>query len=162
MDKRFLFLSFASAALIVPSISNAHLVEAPMEVMATVVSSCELSVTPIDFGNYAGAEINTTGEVIVVCNDGVPYKIAMNAGMNTDNANRRMADSSGNNTLPYRLTYQGVDWGDLGVHDTFLSNPVQGVGTGAASSFVVEAMLFEAQDVPPGVYSDTVIVSVDF
>jgi len=161
MDKRFLFLPILSVGLLLPALSNAGVVEKQMEMMVTVASSCELGVASMDFGNYAGTEMNMSGEVTVNCNDGVPYRIAMDAGLNSDTANRFLANDAGNQ-LAYRLTYQGVDWGDLGVHDTFLNNPVQGTGRGSVSTFTIEAMVFGQQEAPPGVYKDTVLVSIDF
>jgi len=162
MEKRFLALSILSAALALPVTSTVNAAAtAPMEIMVTVVSSCAVEVTPIDFGNYNGAQINRTGEVNVSCNDGVPYAIGLDAGLHYDQANRFMADGAGN-MLPYRLTYAGADWGDIAVTDTYPGDPVAGVGIGIPEAYTVEAMVFANQNASPGVYTDTVTVTVAF
>lgn len=161
MEKRFLALSLLSASLALPLTSAQAASTAPMEIMATVVSTCSIEVQPIDFGVYDGMQINTTGEITVSCNAGVPYAIALDAGLHSDGANRLMSDSVGN-LLPYRLTYSGNDWGDTGVTDTYPGDPVAGVGLGAPEQYTVEAMVFPNQTAAPGVYTDTVTVTVAF
>jgi spore coat protein U-like protein len=162
MNKRFLAISCLSAGLSFGGVASTQAATtAPMEIMATVVSACVVDVLPIDFGNYNGVQINTTGEVHVSCNEGVPYAIALDAGLNSDGANRLMANEQGN-LLPYRLTYNGADWGDTGVTDTYPGDPVAGLGAGTPESFTVEAMLFPNQNASPGVYTDTVTVTVAF
>ena len=162
MEKRFLALSLLSAGLVVSGMSTAQAAStASLDVMATVVSACEIDVVPIDFGTYDGMQINTTGEVSVNCNAGVPYAVALDAGLNSDGANRLMSDGVGNR-LPYRLTYTGADWGDTGVTDTFPGDPVAGVGVGTMEAYTVEAMVFPNQTAAPGVYTDTITVTVQF
>jgi len=162
MDKRYLAISLLSAGMVISSISTTQAAStASLDIMATVVSACEIDVVPINFGNYDGALINTTGEVAVNCNAGVPYAIALDAGLNSDGANRLMSDGVGN-MLPYRLTHTGTDWGDIGVTDTFPGDVVTGTGVGSSEAYTVEAMVFENQTVAPGVYTDTVTVTVQF
>ena len=158
MDKRFLFLPFVFSFSL-PAI--AHAASAQLEISATVVSTCALGATPIDFGNYDGTQVDTSGQVTVACNNGVPFTVALDGGLHTDGANRLLANGTGG-VLPYRLTYVGVDWGDVGVTDTFPGNPVASAGTGIPEAFTVEARLFGNQDAPPGVYTDTVTVTVAF
>lgn len=162
MKKRYLALSLITAGFTLGGATSTQAATtAPMEVMATVVSSCVVDVMPIDFGNYNGVQVNTTGEITVSCNAGVPYAVALDAGLHSDGANRLMADAVGN-LLPYRLTYEGADWGDTGVTDTYPGDPVAGVGLGIPESYTVEAMLFPNQNAAPGVYTDTVTVTVAF
>lgn len=158
MDKRFFVLPFLFS-LSIPAI--AHATTAQLDISATVVSTCALGATPIDFGNYDGTQVDTSGQIAVTCNNGVPFTVALDAGMHTDGANRLLSNGAGG-ILPYRLTYVGVDWGDAGVTDTFPGNPVASAGTGVPEMFAVEARLFANQDAPPGVYTDTVTVTVAF
>lgn len=158
MEKRFFVLPIL-LGLSAPI--AAHAATAQLNISATVVSTCAVGTTPIDFGNYDGSQVDTTGQVIVTCNNGVPYTVALDGGLNTDGANRLLSNGVGG-LLPYRLTYVGVDWGDTGVTDTFAGNPVASAGTGTPEAFNVEARLFANQDAPPGVYTDTVTVTVAF
>ena len=162
MEKRTLALTVISAAIALSISSTANAATtAPMEIMVTVVSTCAVEVSPVDFGNYNGAQINRTGEVNVSCNAGVPYAIGLDAGLHYDQANRFMSDGAGH-MLPYRLTYAGSEWGDIAVTDTYPGDPVAGVGIGLAESYTVEAMVFANQNASPGVYTDTVTVTVAF
>jgi spore coat protein U-like protein len=159
MDKRFLFLSFLAAGTLIPTASQA--ITAQIDVSATVVGTCAVQAAPIDFGVYSGQRVDTTGQVMVTCNAGVPFNVALDAGLYSDGANRMLSNGAGG-TLPYRLTYAGIDWGDNGVTNTYPGDPVVGAGSGIPETFNVEARLFGNLDVPPGVYTDTVTVTVAF
>lgn len=159
MDKRFFFLSFIAAGVLLPTASQA--ITAQIDVTATVVGSCAVQAVPIDFGVYSGARVDTTGQVMVTCNAGVPFNVALDAGLYSDGANRMLSNGTGG-LLPYRLTYAGIDWGDTGITNTYPGDPVIGAGIGIPEAFNVEARLFGNLDVPPGIYSDTVTVTVAF
>ncbi|MDH5545198.1 MAG: spore coat U domain-containing protein [Gammaproteobacteria bacterium] len=159
MDKRF--LTFAALLASMLTISNAGANTAQMEITATVAGACTVQAAPIDFGVYSGAQVDTSGQVTVSCNNGVVYNVALDAGVNSDGANRMLSNGTGA-VLPYRLTYGGNDWGDVGVTNTYPGEPVAGTGIGLPETFNVEARLFGNIDVPPGVYSDTVTVTVAF
>ena len=160
MNHRFTILPFIASAFILPNIASAA-ISAPMEVMATVASTCSVETTAIDFGVYEGPEVNTTGTISVNCNAGVPYKVGLDAGLHFDTANRFMADNAGN-MLPYRLEYAGAEWGDENVTDTYPANSVAGTGAGAPTTYTVDALIWPDQPAPPGVYTDTVTVTVAF
>ncbi len=149
------------AAVLLPFSASAAQVSTPLEIMATVSSTCTVTSAQVDFGVYNGPRANSTGEVVVTCNDGVPFSVGLDGGLNSDGANRRMADSGGN-YLPYRLTYLGGEWGDDGITNSYRGAPVQSSGTGAPEAFTVDALIFANQEVPPGVYTDTVTVTVAF
>ncbi|MDH5217724.1 MAG: spore coat U domain-containing protein [Gammaproteobacteria bacterium] len=159
MDKRFLFISLLTVGAWIPATSQA--ITAQIDVTATVVGSCAVQAIPIDFGVYSGTRIDTSGQVMVTCNAGVPFNVALDAGLHSDGANRMLSNGAGA-MLPYRLTYAGIDWGDNGVTNTYPGDPVVGAGVGLPESFNVEARLFGNLDVPPGVYADTVTVTVAF
>ena len=159
MDKRFFCLPILAAGLFFSSIVSAN--TAQMEITATVAGACTVQATPIDFGVYSGTQVDTAGQVTVTCNNGVVYNVALDAGINSDGANRMLSNGTGA-VLPYRLTYAGADWGDAGVSNTYPGDPVAGTGIGIPETFSVEARLFGNIDVPPGVYSDTVTVTVAF
>jgi len=162
MKFRLLNLSLLFAGMTLTGVATTHAsTTASLDVMATVPGICSVEVSGIEFGNYEGIRVNTTGEVSVKCNNGIPYAVALDAGLNTDGANRFMSDGMGNN-LAYRLTYAGADWGDVGITDTFIGDPVAGVGVGSGTSYQVDAMLFQDQTANPGVYTDTVTVTVQF
>lgn len=164
MEKRLLVLSFAAAGLILSGASQAATTK-PLEVMATVASACTLDVSKVDFGQFVGTELVANGTVIVNCNPGVAYRIGMTAGSNPDAVkNRQMSDSTGKNFLKYRLSYMDNDWGDTGMTNTTDNKhvPVNGVGIGAPDPHTVEGRIWAVSAPAPGVYSDTVMVTVAF
>ena len=160
MEKRFLILPVMIAGVLL-SLQSANAATAQIDVSATVVGACNVQAVPIDFGVFSGSRIDTSGQVSVTCNNGVPFNIALDAGMHSDGANRMLSNGAGA-ILPYRLTYTGLDWGDAGVTNTYPGDPVAGLGVGVPEMYAVEARLFSAVDAPPGVYTDTVTVTVAF
>lgn len=162
MGTRYLPIFVLSASVASSFVSTTQAAtSAFMEVTVTVVSSCAVEVSTIDFGHYNGEKLKRSGEIKVSCNNGVPYAIGLDAGQHFDKLSRRMADKDGRK-LPYRLSYSGVDWGDKTITDTFKAAPVTGVGNGTAKAYKVEAMIWPNRKASPGVYKDTVTVTVAF
>ena len=160
MDRRLAVLPLLASGLLLPLNSQA-VVSVPLEITATVASACTVATTPIDFGMYDGPEITTTGTITVTCNSGVPYQVGLDSGLHFDTANRHMASSTGDMLL-YYLSHIGVEWGDEGVTGTYPAPAVNGTGAGAAATYTVDALVWADQPVPPGVYADTVTVTVAF
>jgi len=147
-----------------------------MNLSATVVASCTITVSPFDFGviDVAAYPIFTSS-LTVNCSNGTPYRIDMDAGLNplgTDQCQRRLktgtAPADATNTITYTLdkTLNAMDpWGDNGT--TFCTAntiPVTGMtGTGTGADQIIS---FSAQTWPttnaPGVYTDTVTVTVNY
>ncbi|MDH5229158.1 MAG: spore coat U domain-containing protein [Gammaproteobacteria bacterium] len=160
MDRRLFAVPVLASSLLLPLSAQAQ-VSTTMDIMATVASACTVETTPIDFGIYDGTESSTTGTIAVTCNQGVAYKVGLNSGMHYDGANRAMANSVGDPLL-YRLTYIGNDWGDNLVTDTYPADAVDGLGAGSPTTYTVDAQVWSNQPAPPGVYTDTVTVTVAF
>jgi spore coat protein U-like protein len=134
-----------------------------LNVSATVVPTCSVSTTPVNFGNYDGSYIYTFGDVTVTCAQGTSYHIALDAGQAPDGSGyRRM--SNGTNYLLYALgniNVPGVNWGDADYANTYpygMSYP--DTGNGVAQAHSVTAELVPGQNVPTGPYSDVVNVTV--
>jgi len=162
MNNQFIAVSMLTASMAMFSFSNAQAATtAPLEVSVSVSSACTVEVAGVDFGSYDGMELTAAGDVTVTCNDGVPYAIALDAGMNFDGTNRVMANDAGG-ALMYHLMYAGAAWGDTGITDSYPGDPVSGVGNGGPVSYAVDALLPPDQATMPGMYSDTVTVTVAF
>jgi spore coat protein U-like protein len=135
-----------------------------LEVDAVVISSCEVTTTPIHFGNYDGmADINVSGSVDVRCNTGINYDIALDSGANYQNLTRNI--SNGTDVIPYELTIPatGAEWGDMSYGNTYpWGDVVNNTGTGIAQTNTVNARLMGGHDVSLGAYNDTVNVTLHF
>ncbi len=142
--------------------SAAGTVTASLDITATVPSACEVQAAPIAFGIYDGTAQMVPADITVNCNSGLGYQVALDAGLNGD---RSLTDAGGN-SLPYSLSYGGtrIAWGDAGVGDTFAAGqPLSAEGTGAPQSYTVDGMIAPGiANLPPGDYSDTVTVTVNF
>lgn len=127
--------------------------------------SCSVTTTPAGFGNYdtsASAPLDTVAEVIVNCESGVPYQIRLDAGQNAGGGfDRNMRSSAGDATLAYNLfrdLARTEIWGD-GSGSTVTRT---GTGTGGPEPVNVYGRIPGRQNVTVGVYSDSVIVTVEW
>lgn len=125
-------------------------------------AGCTVTSNTLTFGNYnvfANSPLNSTGTIDVRCSPGnTNYTISLDNGLYGTISNRKMRNSSSNDTLSYNLyisaTYTTL-WGD-------------GVGGGAtvsgskAEKFTVYGRIPPLQDVGIGSYSDSITVTVNF
>jgi spore coat protein U-like protein len=136
-----------------------------------IEDSCALSAdtaADIDFGphSHIATFVQASGQVLVNCTDGVPFDLGLDGGQHSSglNANqpaegdRHMAHL-GVDLIQYDL-YQDasrhVFWGNLIGTDT-----LQGVGTGVTQAYDVYGQV-PSTNVPAGIYSDVVTVSLTF
>lgn len=138
-------------------------------VSTTVLASCSVATSPLAFTAYdSGGGADGTAGIDVTCTNLTAYKVAIDAGSNFDapNGTRRMAHASLTSTyLSYKIwtdaTYQ-AEWGDSGYGDTINQSAVAGVGSGFLQNYTVYGTMPTGQNVPPGNYTDTVTVTVNY
>jgi spore coat protein U-like protein len=122
-------------------------------------AACTVSALPVVFGSYnpvGGQAVESTGSVDIVCVPIATYTVALSAGVGSFAA-RAMA--SGPNRLPYNLyttASRTIVWGD-GTSGTAMLG-----GTAATASYPVYGRIPASQNVPVGVYADTITVTVNF
>lgn len=129
---------------------------------ATVVKSCNVSATNLNFGTagFLNAAIAGQSAITVQCSNGTGYSIALNGGLSgaTNPTQRKM--TFGANTVIYGL-YQDVNhvnpWGN-----TIGGNVVSGAGTSLGQSIPVYGLVPVQATPPAGTYSDTIVVSVAY
>lgn len=128
---------------------------------------CFIRSFPVSFGNYTPATpvpVDSTGRIRVLCIGGATgsfYTLNIDSGSSGNTANRTM--QFGGNQLVYNLYKDPARtqlWGDGTGGATPLVQPVN-------SFFIVRNVrvygrLFANQDPVPGVYSDTVFVTIEF
>lgn len=156
------------AALLLLGTSAAHAATATgnLSVTATVSGTCTLTTAPVAFGAYdpaSGTDDTATGTVTVTCTNGTTYTVSLDAGANEstpgDFTTRRMIAGAGE-FLPYQLYQESghtTVWGDTG------GNILTGqTGNGTAQALSVYGVITAGQYVPPGSYTDTVLVTVTY
>jgi spore coat protein U-like protein len=134
------------------------------DVNVTVVPACLVTATGITFPDYDGFNgVTSDGDVTVTCSSGVPYNIALDAGLYYAPGLRRISD--GMNFIQYAL-WQGVSgpaWGDSDYANTYpAGSSLADTGDGTAQAHVVNGTISLGQSAPPGAYSDTVTVTVHY
>jgi spore coat protein U-like protein len=130
--------------------------------VATVVPQCSiLSTSPVSFtAGLLTANTTAIGTVNVQCTAGASYTVALDNGQNYSGS-RRVANAAQTVFVPYQL-YQdssySVSWGaQQGV------NTQADTGTGLNQALSVYGLIPAQATTPaPGVYSDTVVVTVTY
>lgn len=154
----------AAIALGVSGANAATPVTATMQVSANVVSACTLNTNPLNFGNVTTTTTGNTqasATLIVNCSQGVSYSIGIDNGSNFNSsgaANYTRQIASGNNKIPYGIFSDAacsVPWDNAG-------NVVSNSGSGQPQPLIVCGILPPINAAAPGVYTDTVNVSINY
>lgn len=135
--------------------------------------TCTVSTTPIAFGAYnplAYGPLDSTGTIKVTCGGVagllIPFTINLGKGSATTYGSRRM--TSGGQTLPYNLytdSNRTTIWGDAtgGTLNVGASLLLDALGLSPGLVFTVYGRIPARQvTVPPGIYTDTISVTVTY
>ncbi len=130
-------------------------------VSATVASTCLVSATSLGFGSYSGLVAPATSTVSVTCTNTTPYNVGLSAGLGTGaTVTARKMTGPASALLSYGLFQDAghtLGWGVTAGTDT-----VAGTGNGATQPITVYGQIPTAQYVAPGVYADTITVTVTY
>jgi spore coat protein U-like protein len=129
---------------------------------ATVLSSCNVNATAVNFGSSGilGGNTDAQGTLSIQCSPSLPYTISLNGGNSgaTDPTQRKMSFSSANLTYGlYRDAARTLPWGS-----TIGTNTTSGAGTGATQAQTVYGRVAVQTTPAPGTYADSVIVTVGY
>lgn len=131
-------------------------------VTASVTASCLITASNMGFGSVGllNSAVNSTNVLQPQCTNSTPYSVGLNAGASAlgSTSLRYMTGAAG--AVSYRLysnSNRTANWGNTSGTDTVAS-----VGTGSAQSFTVYGQVPTQASPPPGTYSDTVTVSVNY
>lgn len=127
----------------------------------SALANCSLSTSPVSFGIYDyRVQSDITGGINVTCDSGMAYSLELSTGNGTF-SNRQMDGTSGH-FLIYNLyitpSYTQI-WGD-GIQAS--TAVVGGSGTGLEVSHPVYGAIPDGQNVAPGLYTDSITVTVRF
>jgi spore coat protein U-like protein len=138
------------------------------QVTATVLSSCNVTGTTLNFGSNidpisAAVPLDSSSTLSVTCSNTTPYTVALNAGTNAGGSTNFSSRSikNGTHTLGYQLyTDSGRSsvWGD-GTSSTATSG---GTGSGSSQSISIYGRLPTLSGAVPGAYTDTVTVTITY
>lgn len=135
---------------------------ASFSVNASVAANCLVSVQNIDFGSQGvlSTNVDATGSITATCTPGTTYTISLNGGTaNAAPTARKM--SKGAETVTYGLykdTNRSQPWGDANTP----GSTVAGSGTGAGQLLTVYGRVPPQTTPSPGIYTDTVVVTLTY
>jgi len=130
-------------------------------VTAIIEPDCTISATDMSFGTYSGAQLNGQSQIALTCTRGAAWNVGLSAG-NFPGAtvtSRRMT-GPGNTPMAYSLyrdPARTLNWGNVVGTDT-----ISGTGTGGRQSMSVYGLVPPSQNLPDGVYQDTIVATVTF
>ena len=132
-------------------------------VSADVTASCELSVSPMNFGQLSSvinSNVDAAASVDVSCSQNTPYSITMDMGTGagvSDPAHRKMRNATYSLDYGlYRDSARSQPWGETPAQSA------SGTGSGTNQHFPVYGRLHAGQTGYLGSYSDSVIVTVNY
>jgi spore coat protein U-like protein len=141
-----------------------------LPVSMVVAQTCTVAAAGIDFGTLGIDPSLSTGTIIVTCQSGVPYSVALDQGADYQPPIGRHAVSNGGLVhLRYELYSDAARtqiWGDNGFASTYTTGfPVSQTGNGTPQSLPVYGATFGGVfpgGYPAGTYQDQVTVTVHF
>jgi len=162
--RRTVTLATALTAIAAPAL--AATATANLGATATVINNCTISTAVLAFGNYdpvnvnAAAPLDGTGTVTIACTKGSTVTIGLGLGSNASGATRRLTDGSGN-FLTYEVYQEAAHttiWGNAGAA---LLSPAAAPSK-AARNFTAYGRVPSNQDITAGIYTDTIVATVNF
>jgi spore coat protein U-like protein len=137
-----------------------------LNVSANVASNCLVTAAPLAFADYdASGTVDGSANLSVRCSTGTPYTVKLGAGLNGTIAQRLLSD--GTNSLEYNLFTSAARttvWGET-VGTNTVADTGRGMSSTKANTHTVYGTIANSaanQDVPTGLYTDTVAVTVEY
>ena len=166
------------AALLAPAPAHAGSTPTNLAVTANIAANCTISTTAVAFGAYdpvvlnAATALNGTGAVTIGCTKGSAPTITLGLGANASGSQRNMLNGANTDVLGYQL-YQppnntvgtvcpavagGTVWGTTGANIFTPTVPA----SKATRAYNICGVVSAGQDVSVGMYTDTVVATVNF
>lgn len=162
-------LAAAVAALAGAQGAHAATASTTLMVSTTVETVCTVAANPLSFGAYRPGLGSVSGSttLAVRCPKGAPFTVALDAGTGGTTVVQRLMTFG-----PYKLQYnlytsatRSAVWGDGTLSSATVSGVGHGLATGQAIVETVYGQLPDIsanQDLAPGIYTDTVRVTVSY
>ncbi len=133
-------------------------------------AACFIATFTLRFGavNASAASVDSVGDVSVTCTDApgtlIHYSLSLNAGLAGAFAPRKMR-SAGGATMQYNLymdAARSIVWGDGTGGAANVAAAYSITGATVTKHYPVYGRIFAGQNVPPGDYGDSILISLDF
>ena len=162
--KKNRFVSASVAAIILASSAPASFAAtstSSLTISASVVASCTVVGSAIAFGAYTQTLVNQSGSITVLCTNGTPYNVGLDAGTGSGSTvTTRKMSASGGGTLNYALYRDAAHSNNWGT--TIGTDTVTGTGSGLLQTLTVYGQIPASQTPLAGAYSDTVTVTLTY
>lgn len=146
--------------------------DASLNLSIEVLPDCRISTRDVNFGTaaFATAFEPVQTSMGIRCSVKTPYKVGLNNGLYPQSGNQRaMKTSSGNNFLRYEIYKNTTSerWGSNGSEQWLSTNATTNAGvydakTQQGYTFTTKILENNPDNLPAGVYSDTITVQVEF
>jgi spore coat protein U-like protein len=131
-------------------------------VQVAIAATCVVtSATTLDFGTQGvlSAHIDQTSTITVTCTNTTPYNIGLDKGLNGSSVTTRqmiMASTPVNYSL-FSDSGRTINWGN-----TIGTDTVAATGNGSAQIYTVYGRIPPQTSPAPGIYTDTITVTVTY
>jgi len=165
--RRLLAAALAAALVAVPCAGQATNVTANLQVQITLVASCAISATTLNFGSGVGlltSAVNGSTTVSVTCSNSTPYTVSLDGGNVSGStvATRLMAGTATGNTGTTIQFQLYSDSGRTTVWGNTSGNWVSGTGNGSAQTLNVYGQVPTQTTPKPDTYQTTVTATVSY
>ena len=134
---------------------------ATFTVTATVQTTCSITANNLNFGAYAGVQLDAATSLTATCSNGVPYTVGLSAGTSVGaTVTTRKMKGPGTDLLGYSLFRDAARTANWGV--TIGTDTVAGTGVGTAQTLTVYGRIPASQFIAPGSYADTITATLTF
>ncbi len=136
-----------------------------MPVSAQVLENCSVASTPMAFGSITdvgAANVDTTATITLRCTANATFVVLLDDGVNANAGQRRMANVTTNEFLPYEIykdETRSDRWGKTPGSDT-VSGSADLLGSASITAYGRIAK--GVSKVSAGSYTDTVTITVNF
>jgi spore coat protein U-like protein len=165
MSRRDIFAAAVTfTAAMLPTAANGASTTSTLPVSATVTPACAISTDPVAFGVYDPLAVvphDANGNIMITCSAGTASQAVAGLGVSAVATLLGRKMLSGANMLTYNLftdSQRSVVWGD----GTGLSQILSNNGNGTVQVIPIYGRIPAGQLVPPGNYSDTILVTLTY
>ncbi len=137
-------------------------------------ATCTVSATGVSLGSYTpnqAAPADSAGRITIACNKGaldtlpstVTYSLSISRGSSNSYTPREL--KSGPHALQYNLYYdalRGSVWGDATGGTSRLTGALPLQPVTATETHSIYGRIFAGQNVWPGAYADSLVVTIDY
>lgn len=135
------------------------------QVGASLISSCEFSITNLSFGNIAASstgELKFNGNIQSKCNRDTSLIIKINGGNSGDFNNRKMFGTNGNlDVINYNI-YIDETYTNPWQHTRGVAGLFNITGTGNIQNTIIYGKLNLNQYVKPDTYTDNLTITFEY